>query len=47
MRTLAIFLLVPLMGFGQGIISTVAGSGNGNGFTGKSTGNGGPAIDAQ
>ena len=46
MRILAIFLLAPLMGFGQGIISTVAGSGNGNGFTGKSTGNGGPAIDA-
>ncbi len=46
MRTLAIFLLAPLVGFGQGIISTVAGSGNGNGFSGKSTGNGGPAIDA-
>lgn len=46
MRTFAIFLLAPLMGFGQGIISTVAGSGNGKGFTGKSSGNGGPAIAA-
>lgn len=46
MRFLAIALAAPLVAWGQGTISTVAGSGNGSGFSGKSTGNGGPAIDA-
>lgn len=45
MRILSILFIAPLVGWGQGIITTVAGSGNGHDFP-KSSGNGGPATSA-
>jgi len=44
MRALLFLTMVPLVGWGQGVISTVAGNGTGSGQ--NSSGDGGPAISA-